>query len=240
MDERICTIVGLGPGLSSAVARRFGRSGFTIAALARRPEPLAATVDQLRAEGLSAHGFVADAGDPDSLSTALLRLHVELGPTDVLVYNAAQLTAAEPMALSPSALGEQLAINVGGALCAAQCVAPAMQQRGAGTILITGGSLALRPWSAFCGLSVSKAALRSLGQCLAQQLGPLGIHVAQVMICGLIAPGTDFDPDEIARLYFELHCEPRERWRAEVAYRGPGSASALPIPPLVLPPLQQA
>ena len=85
-----------------------------------------------------------------------------------------------------------------------------MREAGRGTILLTGGGLALDPtgWLPAASLAVGKAGLRSLAQTLHKELAPEGIHVATVTIAGQIQPGTAFDPDLIADRFWHLHAQP--------------------------------
>jgi short-subunit dehydrogenase len=110
---------------------------------------------------------------------------------------------------------------VGALLVAAQHVAPAMRTAGRGTILVTGSALEFRATAAYAGLAVQKAAVRSLTLTLAEELRPVGIHVATVTVEGLIQPGTHYDPERIAEQFWDLHAEPRDSWRTEVRYREP-------------------
>ncbi len=106
-------IVGMGPGVSAAVARRFGREGFEVAALARRADALKAQTDALSAAGVTAHGYVADAADPQALRAALDRVAPERGPIDVLEYNAAGVRYKPLAELSAEELMADLRVSIG-------------------------------------------------------------------------------------------------------------------------------
>ena len=95
----------------------------------------------------------------------------------------------------------------------------AMRERGEGTILFTGGGLALQPYPDFASLAIGKAGIRSLTFSLAQEVADDGIHVGTVTICGFIRAGTKFDPDTIAESYWELHSEDRRSWSHERTIR---------------------
>ncbi|GAB4210795.1 MAG: SDR family oxidoreductase [Roseiflexaceae bacterium] len=218
MSDNVCVIVGAGPGLSQAVARRFGREGWTVVLLARRPEALEGYVAELRAGGLTAHGIPTDAGDPAALAAAFAESAQRFGAPEVLVYNAAAVAPGAPSTLDPALVLDHLKINVLGALVSAQQVIPAMRQRGHGSILLTGGGLALHPMPQYASLALGKAAMRNLAFSLAGELAPEGIHVATVTVSGFIQPGTRFDPDDIAQEYWRLHTQPREEWETEVVY----------------------
>ena len=118
--------------------------------------------DTLRKEGADARGFPVDAGDFDSLAGALGKIDQELGAPEVLVYNAAVLRRGSPTSLSGDDLLADFRVNVAGALVCARHVAAAMRERKRGTILLTGGGLALSPHPDFASLAVGKAGIRSL------------------------------------------------------------------------------
>ncbi|MBU8541388.1 SDR family oxidoreductase [Falsiroseomonas tokyonensis] len=204
-----CVILGYGPGLGAALASRFAAGGYRVLGLARDPSRHAAAEIELRA---------ADAADPASLAAALE------GTVDVLIHNAyrATMAAPGPSALSPQDLARDFAVNVGGALAAAQAVLPGMRRAGRGSILFTGGGLALDPtgWLPAASLAIGKAGLRSLAQTLHAELAPAGIHAGTVTVAGTIAPGTGFDPARIAEAFWSLHQDPPGAFRAEIIFQG--------------------
>ncbi|WP_376098993.1 SDR family NAD(P)-dependent oxidoreductase [Roseomonas sp. CCTCC AB2023176] len=212
MTRPLCTIIGFGPGVGAAVARRFVAGGFDVVGLARDPARHAA----LAGPGITLRA--ADAADHASLTAA-----VPPG-AEVLVYNAyrASMATPGPSALAPADLAADLAVNVVGALAAAQAVLPGMRAAGRGSILLTGGGLALSPtgWLPAASLAVGKAGLRSLAQTLHAELAPAGIHAGTVTIAGAVAPGTAFDPDRIAEAFWDLHADPAGAFRAEIIFKG--------------------
>ena len=105
-----------------------------------------------------------------------------------------------------------------GAITAIGHIPPQMAERGSGTIVITGGMPT--PIPEVTSLSLGKAGVRALTELLATKLGPNGVHVATVTVCGAVEPGTAFDPGEIAEQYWRLHSQPREDWEREVVYTG--------------------
>ncbi|MDT0341359.1 SDR family NAD(P)-dependent oxidoreductase [Streptomyces litchfieldiae] len=208
-------IIGAGPGIGQAVARRFAREGLPVGLIARRADGLAAL-----AEGVGGGARVgtetADTTDEAALRAALDQLAAELGPPDAVIYNAAIVRADAPGELSARGHLDAWAVNVVGALTAAAHVAPAMARRGGGSFLVTGGMP--EPKRDYVSLSLGKAGVRTLVALLDQEYGPAGVHVATVTVTGPVAPGTDFDPDDIAEHYWRLHTQPRERWQREVSH----------------------
>jgi len=209
-------IVGMGPGVSAAVARRFGKEGFKVVAMARRAGALKTEIDALAAAGIAAQAEVADAADPPSLAAALGRVAAVHGTPDVLVYNAAGGRYKPLAELATAELLADLQVSIGGALAATQAVLPGMKARGSGTLLFTGGGFAFEPMPAMASLGVGKAGLRNLAFSLFGDLKDSGIHAATVTICGLVKPGTAFDPDRIAESYWHLHAQPRGAYEREV------------------------
>ena len=218
--DKVIFIVGMGPGVSAAVARRFGREGYAIGAVARSADKLEEQLAALRASGVRVVGATADAGDIGSLRAALVRLRAALGDAGVLVYNAAGVTYRPLAELSPEAFAADLAVSVVGAFTAAQQVLPAMRAQRSGTILLTGGGFAFQPMPVMASLGVGKAAIRNLAFSLHADLLESGIHAATVTICGTVAPGSAFDPDRIAEAYWRLHAQPAGAFEREVQFRG--------------------
>ncbi|MCB0171240.1 MAG: SDR family NAD(P)-dependent oxidoreductase [Anaerolineae bacterium] len=219
MTEKSCVVVGAGPGIGLAVAKRFGREGFQLALVARRAEALTQYVADLEQTGLTAHAFPADAADFNSLVQAFTQIQAQLGPPEVLVYNAAVVKPEPPSTLPVEDLSAAFRVNVAGALVCAQQVIPKMKARQRGTILFTGGGLALNPYPAYASLAAGKAALRNLTYSLGADLEAEGIQVATVTIAGFVKPGTHFAPDLIAEKYWELHSQPPGQREREIVYR---------------------
>ena len=218
--NKVLYLVGMGPGVSAAVARRFAREGYAIGAVARHAEKLELQLSELRASGFRAVGAAADAGDTAALRTALDRLRGELGEASVMVYNAAGVTYQPLADVGAERFAADLAVSVVGAFAAAQHVLPAMRSRRAGTVLLTGGGFAFEPMPAMASLGVGKVAIRNLAFSLYADLKDTGVHAATVTICGTVAPGTPFDPDRIAEAYWQLHVQPAGAFEREVQFRG--------------------
>lgn len=201
----LCTIIGVGPGLGMALARRFGSEGMTLALVARAQERLDRYREELAELSIEAVTATADAGDDESLSEALGQLHSDHGDPRVLIYNAAKMNQKDLVDLTAQEVHQELQIGVEGALTAARQVLPAMRAKGEGTLLFTGGGAAAQPIPSVGLLSASKAALRMVALTLAEELKDSGVRVGTVTIYGAIQPGTHFDPDRIAERYWQLH-----------------------------------
>ncbi|MCW8375460.1 SDR family NAD(P)-dependent oxidoreductase [Streptomyces justiciae] len=205
-------VIGAGPGIGLAVARRFAREGFDLALVGRNKETVTGVADGL--EGVRALPLVADSSDEVALRAALDTAAAELGAPDVVVYNAAVIRPDAVGELPLRAHLDTYAVNVLGALTAAAHTAPGMAERGHGTFVVTGGMPEPKP--EYVSLSLGKAGVRALIDLLDRQYGPSGVHVATVTVSGPVAPGTAWDPDEIAEQYWRLHTQPRAEWEREI------------------------
>jgi NADP-dependent 3-hydroxy acid dehydrogenase YdfG len=220
MSRKHAIIVGAGPGIGLGAARAFGTDGFAVSLLARRQNHLDQATRSLNADGIAAAGFVADAGDAGSLTEALESAVARWGVADTLIYNAVSFSQGTPSTMDPAILTHDFAVNVAGALVAARTVLPGMRQRGAGTLLFTGGGWAIYPDLAFASMGVSKGALRTLVTLLAQELKGTGIRVGTLTVMGTVQPGSAFDPDAIGRAYLDLYRQPTDGFPVEIQYRG--------------------
>lgn len=203
----VALIIGVGPGLSAALAQRFAAGGYTIAGFARRPEKSAALAAEMAEQGRTLDLRAVDAGDFAALGAAIRAVEAELGPVEVLIYNAFSASPAVPSQIPVDGLMADLRVNVGGALAAVQAALPAMQARGKGTLLLTGGGLALdpTPWLPAAALGIGKAGIRNLAQSLHKEMEGTPIRVGTVTITGQILPGTPLAPEAIAERFWELH-----------------------------------
>jgi short-subunit dehydrogenase len=219
VDGRHLLLVGAGPGLGAAVARRFAVGGYRVTLVARSAGRLRELAGALAGTGAAVGTIVADAGDPDGLGAAMGELYAADGAPGVVVYNA--VVGAPDRLLSSSAahLQAAYAVDVIGAVVVAQVAAPAMRAAGSGTIVVTGGGFADHPIAALATVSLGKAALRSAATMLGADLAPDGIRVATLTIAGQIAAGTSFDPERIAERYWQVvHTD--GPWQAEFRYTG--------------------
>jgi NAD(P)-dependent dehydrogenase (short-subunit alcohol dehydrogenase family) len=209
-------VIGAGPGIGAAVARRLSREGFAVGVIARSR----ATVDTTTAglAGSVSLGLTADVTDEGALREMLDRLVERLGVPKVLVYNAALIQWDLLGELPAQGHLDAYAVNVVGAITAVSHLAPRMAEAGGGTVLLTGGMP--EPVPEVTSLSLGKAGVRALTQILAKAYGSSGVHVATITVAGAVEPGGAFDPDEIAERYWQVHLQSEDAWDHEVLYRG--------------------
>ncbi len=213
-------IIGYGSGVSGAVAEAFAGEGYPLALIARDAAKLDAAVSAFVARGINAQGFAADAGDAASLTNALDAIRGAHGDAEVLLYNAAYWRPGPVLDTTPESFDEDFRVCVTGALVAACALAPAMIAARRGTLLLTGGGLALYPSPQAPSLSVGKAGIRALALMLAEELAPKGIRVGTVTIAGQVEPGTAFAPEKIAEAFLLLHRGQPDPKTAEVVFTG--------------------
>ncbi|MGW7681396.1 SDR family NAD(P)-dependent oxidoreductase [Kribbella sp. NPDC054772] len=205
-------VVGVGPGVGVAVARRFVREGMSAGLIARSSATVQAAAKELGSADVLA--VTADVTDEDGLRSALDRVVDAYGVPDVVVYNAAVVQADRVGDLTAQRHLDAWAVNVVGAITTAAHVALAMAERGSGSFLITGGMPLPKP--EYVSLSLGKAGVRTLVTLLDQQYGAAGVHAASVTISGGVAPGGGWDPDEIATHYWRLHAQSPADWVHEL------------------------
>lgn len=219
--DTLC-IVGSGPGLSAAIARRWAPTGATLTLIARRPDRLSDLLERLRGDGAAgAHAVRGDAADPEDLRRALREARELGGEVTVLVYNAPVTVDGPASELPYEQLVEALRVGAAGALLAAQEVAPTMRAAGAGTLLLTGSGLAVRPWSGLAAASVAKAALRTIGLLLAAELAPAHVHATTITIRGTLGASDRLSPERVAEEFWRVRALPQPEWRGEVTYPPP-------------------
>jgi len=204
----VIAIIGAGPGLGAAVARRFGREGFSIALIARNQSKLDAMAAELTAAGFTASGYAADVLTPSSLEDALARAVTELGPITALQYSPlpSRDYLKPVLEMTPELALEALQFSAIGLIHAVRAVLPAMREAGSGSIIMINGGTSVKARAGFAGTSVAFPAESAYGEMLHDALEAEGIRVNQLVIPGGIpqlqlANGIDGVADRL----WELH-----------------------------------
>ncbi len=219
IDRGHLLLVGAGPGLGLAVARRFAVGGYRVTLLARQTDRLGKLAQSLDDTGAEIDTIEADVGDSDDLRARMTQLYRSDSAPGVIIYNAVMGAPDQLMSTTAEHLQTAYAVDVIGAIVIAQVAALAMKAAGFGTIVVTGGGFADHPIPALATISLGKAALRSAATMLGADLGPDGIRVATLTIAGQIVAGTAFDPERIAERYWEVvHTD--GPWQAEFRFTG--------------------
>ena len=219
IDRGHLLLVGAGPGLGLAVARRFAVGGYRVTLLARKTDRLGELAQSLDDTGAEINTIEADASDSDDLRARMTELYGSDGAPGVVIYNAVMGAPDQLMSSTAAHLQTAYAVDVIGAIVIAQVAAPAMKAAGFGTIVVTGGGFADHPIPALATISLGKAALRAAATMLGADLEPDGIRVATLTIAGQIVAGTAFDPERIAERYWEV-VQTDGPWQAEFRFTG--------------------
>jgi NAD(P)-dependent dehydrogenase (short-subunit alcohol dehydrogenase family) len=232
LADRVAAVLGVGPGLGTAIAGRFAREGYAVGLMARNEQSVAAAIEEIEGVRGEALALSADATDAASVTGAFDEVRRSLGDPEVLVYNAGAFKMGGILELTPEDFDRCWKANCAGAFYAAQSVLPAMLERGRGTVILTGATAALRGSARFSALAVGKFGLRALAQSMAREFGPQGIHVAHVVIDGQIntqrvremsggdrEEHTMLSPDAIAETYWKLHTQDPTAWTLELDLR---------------------
>ena len=227
MNDRTCVIVGAGPGNGLAFARRFAADGYRVALVARSRDKL----EVLAADVPNARAVPADAADPGSLSSAFRTIRDEMGPVDVLLYNAGSGQWGNFEEITAEGLEAGWRVNVLGLMVAGQAVASDMIRRGGGAIVVTGATASLRGGVGTAAFASAKAGQRALAQSMAKHLGPKGVHVGYVIVDGVVDLPTTrarmadkpdeffLKPDRIAEAVHFLAHQDRSAWTFELDLR---------------------
>jgi NAD(P)-dependent dehydrogenase (short-subunit alcohol dehydrogenase family) len=232
-----CLVIGAGDGLGAAIGRAFAREGLT-ACLTRRPrhiEQIEALARSIIEAGGAARAFGLDARVEAEVVALVERIEREIGPLEVLVFNIGA-NVNFPIVDTPARVYSkvwEMACFAG--FLAGREAARVMIPRGRGAILFTGATASLRGGAGFSAFAGAKHGLRALAQSMARELGPKGVHVAHVVIDGMIdgafirsrVPDAEqrlardeiLRPDEIARNYVWLHNQARCAWTFEIDLR---------------------
>jgi short-subunit dehydrogenase len=219
VDSSHLLLVGAGPGLGVAVARRFAVGGYRVTLVARSTDNLGDLAGSLSDTGAEIGTIKADASDPEGLGARLSELYRAQGAPGVIIYNAVMGAPDQLLSASVDHLQAAYAVDVISAIVVAQVAAPAMRAAGFGTMIVTGGAFADHPIPALATVSLGKAALRSAATMLGVDLGPAGIRVATLTIAGQIVAGTAFDPARIADRYWQI-VQMDDPWQAEFRFTG--------------------
>lgn len=234
-NKKVVLVIGAGDATGGAIARRFAREGYVACVTRRSADKLQPLVEQIRAEGGEAHGFASDARKEEAVIELVETIERDIGPIEAFIFN---IGANVPCSILEETARKYFKIwemaCFSGFLTGRE-VAKRMVTRQRGTILFTGATAGLRGASGFAAFAGAKHGIRALAQSMARELGPMGLHVAHVVVDGAI--DTEFirdtfperyalkdqdgilDPEHIADSYWYLHSQPRDAWTFELDLR---------------------
>ena len=225
MSEEVAVVVGVGPGLGWALVERFTGAGMRVAMAARSGERLQALLPDEPAGEVAP--FVCDATDPAAVEQLFASVDELWGTPDVVVFNAGAYAPGGILEIDAADFERCWRVGCFAGFLVSQAAARRMVPRARGSILITGATASLRGSAGFANLASPKFALRALAQSMARELGPQGIHVAHVIVDGMIAASRHgpndqsayLEPAAIADSYLHLHRQDRSAWTLELDVR---------------------
>ena len=246
-SKPVIAVVGAGPGIGEAVARRFVAEGFVVALLARTEDKLVTMtkgIDTDYSSG-SAQYYITDLRDESTIIASFAKIKQELGPVNVLVYNAGarRVNGRSILDTTTEDFENFTKINLHGAFWSTKCVLPDMLAAKKGTIIFTGATGSLRGMPGLSSFSPGKFGMRSLAQIITREYQAQGVHAAHLIVDGPVDGKliggvrrrqweregeneklSDIDaflmqPTDLAKIYWFLHTQPRSAWTQELDVR---------------------
>lgn len=222
----VSIIAGLGPGLGTSTAQALLSAGHTVIGLSRTGKAINLPAEQAP----RFHQAICDLTDASAVALAFEKIRVDHGPATNLIYRAHQLHIGGFADTDAQTFESVWRVNALGAFLSAQAVIPQTREQGGGSIIFAGATASIRGGARFAAFASSKFALRGLAQSLAREHGPLGVHVAHIVIDGLIwgnvardRRGADearcLSPDAVASEIISLIRQKRSAWTHEVDLR---------------------
>jgi NAD(P)-dependent dehydrogenase (short-subunit alcohol dehydrogenase family) len=235
MSNPSLLVVGAGPGVSGAVARRFAEAGYDVALIGLLPDQLEPLAGELSGLGIQAVWAEADVTDAGALTTAVRELAEQLGDgsghVDVLHFNPSAFRQRTPLTLSVPELLDDVALGVGALLTSVQAARPYMGA--GGRITATGSMAADKPSHEAASLGVQKAALRNLVRSLDRTVQPDGIRAVSVTVAGALVrddESSPFHPRQVAEAIYAAAMRPDDAWTDEVRHPAASPAATAPRP----------
>ena len=234
-SQKVCLIVGAGDATGSAIAKRFAQAGYRVCVTRRTPDASAALVKNIEDAGGRAMAYQLDARREDQVIALFKKIESELRTLEVVVFNVGGNVRFPLLEMTAEKYFKTWEMCAMAGFLVGREAAKVMLPRGRGTILFTGATASLRGGVGFSAFAGGKAALRALAQSMARELGPQGLHVAHVVVDGVIdservrttypdrvaalGPNGLLDPDSIARAYLWLHEQTPDAWTFELDLR---------------------
>lgn len=223
-------VCGYGPGISTAVAEKFGSEGFSVALVARNQEKLDAAAKALSQKGVKAAAFATDLSDPAQAAKLVERVRGSLGPVSVIHWNAYAGGAGDLLAAGAAEIRTVLDVATTSLLATIQAALPDLRKGEQPAVLVTNGGFgkidpnvdAVGVQYGAMGLSMANAAKDKLVGLLSKKLEADGVYVGQVTVLGMVK-GTAFDsgnatvdPRTVAEKFWSLY-RARKDVRADVS-----------------------
>ena len=231
MTNKLCVVVGVGPGIGASCCKHYSDRGYTVVMIARSGDYLKELAATLASPSLE---LVVDVTDSLAVDNAFEQITQSFGSPDVLIYNAARGSFGSFLEIEPQELSKNFAVNTMGLLYCCRAVAPGMIERASGSIMVTGNTAATRGGAKFAAFAPSKSAARSLTQAISRELGPRHVHAAYLVIDGAVdgpfarnlqkdKPDEFFiQPGAVAEAIWYLDQQPENCWTSELDLRPHG------------------
>jgi NAD(P)-dependent dehydrogenase (short-subunit alcohol dehydrogenase family) len=208
--KRVALVAGVGPGLGAALVRKLAQEGYRVGMFARSPGFIGELADELGANTLAVPTDVSNAKE---VAAGFRKVRQQMGPVEILIAHASGSVGDSLLKTTPDQFEQSWRTAVFGAfLCAREAVPDMLKLargrvrptggRGAGAIIFTGATSSVRGRGGAVAFSSAKFAVRGLAQSLAVELWPKGVHVAHVIIDGVI------DTQKVRRTYKPSNKEP--------------------------------
>lgn len=205
-------IIGAGPGIGKATAERFGKEGWKIVVSSRSPKNLDPLVSSLIGDGIDAHGLILDTTNAEAVRASMRNADRLTGGLTAVLYNAAYVREQDLFSMTDAEIDSDIAVNITGGFNTIRAAVGQFGARG-GTILVTGGGLAVAPHAGYASLGVGKAALRNLVQGLAPDLARRNIRIATATVATLVSPDSA-EAQGVANTFWDLATDPSASWEA--------------------------
>jgi NAD(P)-dependent dehydrogenase (short-subunit alcohol dehydrogenase family) len=233
--QKACLIVGAGDGTGSAVAKRFAQAGYIVCVTRRTPEASQGLLAEIHASGGRALAFTLDARHEDEVVNLFKKIEQDVGALEIVIFNVGGNVRFPLLEMTAQKYFKTWEMCALAGFLVGREAARVMLPRQVGTILFTGATASLRGGVGFSAFAGGKAALRALAQSMAREFGPQGLHVAHIIVDGVIdskrvrttqpervaalGPLGLVEPDSIAQAYVWLHEQRPDAWTFELDLR---------------------
>ena len=226
--KKSCIILGAGPSIGLATAKKFASAGFNIALASRNINNLKSLAKNNDLMNVNVKIYEVDASSEKQVINLVSSVEQELGPIEIGIYNPSKFVKKSIFDLSKKEIEESWKVSCLGGFIFGKEVAKRLVIRKKGTIIFTGATAGMRGSKDFAAFAIGKFGLRALAQSMARELHPLGIHILWVNIDGAVKREKNelnnkeenlIDPNDIANFYFQLHSQPRSAWSHDVELR---------------------
>lgn len=228
--EKIAIVAGVGQGLGSAVCMELCAAGYHVVPLARSNKVTDELLLKAEQNGYKLTPIHCDLTEPDSITAAATKMKQLTGQITVYIHNAGEFVMDDYLHLSAEAFERVWRITCYSAFQLSQLLIPEMLKHREGVILFTGATASIRGGVKFAAFASAKFALRGLAQSLAREFGPQGIHVAHILLDGIIycdwtverfgvEKAKAMSAEDIAKNYRNLIEQPASTWTQELDLR---------------------